>query len=124
MAEHIRMPRTDLADQWEQDLHPDQSARSQDETTAYDFKALHRRLHDMDDGVLKEIPVLSAGTRLEPGAIYINLADQEPREFRAKGDEVADAHHAYVPKNEVDYVVWNLLIGVDNPERLDMGNQT
>jgi hypothetical protein len=30
----------------------------------------------------------------------------------------AGANDRYVPKSEVDYQLWNRLIGIDNPERL------
>jgi hypothetical protein len=29
----------------------------------------------------------------------------------------------YVPKSEIDYQLWNLLIGVDNPERLGRADE-
>jgi hypothetical protein len=32
---------------------------------------------------------------------------------------VADLDHYYVPKEHVDYVLWNLLTGVGTPARLD-----
>ncbi|HEX9987624.1 MAG TPA: hypothetical protein VGE45_03995 [Chloroflexia bacterium] len=85
--------------------------------TAYDVKELHRRLQDFQDDDLKQIPVLPDESRLEQGATYIDLGEDDPQEFTARGDMLAGKHNCYVPKSEVDYQLWNRLIGVDNPER-------
>ena len=90
----------------------------ENEHSPYDIKNIHRRLQDFTDDELKGIPVLPAGTRLEQGATYIDLRDPEPKEFTARADMVAGPSNYYVPKTEVDYQLWNRLIGVDNPERL------
>ncbi len=75
-------------------------------------------LEGLTDDALKAIPVLWPGTRLEQGGVYIDLSDPHRREFKAMGDMVADADHWYVPKDSVDYELWNRLIGISNPERL------
>ncbi|MEA2639513.1 MAG: hypothetical protein QOF51_907 [Chloroflexota bacterium] len=51
--------------------------------TAYDVKAAHRALHNLDDALLKRIPVLPVGTRLKQGATYIDLAQSRRAEFTA-----------------------------------------
>ena len=79
---------------------------------------MHRLLEGITDDGLKQIPVLWDGTRLEQGATYIDLRDPQRREFRATGDMVATPEHWYVPKDAVDYELWNRLVGVSNPERL------
>ncbi len=99
--------------------HPGKTAR-----TAYDVKSLHRRLHDIDDADLKQIPVLPEGTRLAQGGTYLDLADPEGREFTASAQDVAALGTYYVPKNEVPYPLWNRLIGVENPSRLDQPDGT
>lgn len=43
--------------------------------------------------------------------------DPERREFKAMGGQAADENHHYVPKRETDYVLWNRLIGIENPAR-------
>ncbi len=93
--------------------HPEQDSR-----TAYDLKDAHRLLEGITDDGLKQIPVLPEGARLEQGATYIDLRDPQRREFKATGDMAADRDHWYVPKDAVDYELWNRLIGVTNPERL------
>ncbi len=91
--------------------------------TAYDFKGLHRRLQQYPDDELKRIPVMPEGSRLEQGATYIDLASAEPQEFTATGNMQAGPEHCYVPKSEVDYQLWNKLIGVGNPERLGQADE-
>src|SRR5437868_14701865 len=84
--------------------------------TAYDVKGVHDRFQSLGDDELKQIPILPAGTRLEQGATYIDLKEREPKEFTARGEMEAKPTNWFVPKNEVDYQLWNRLIGVDNPE--------
>ena len=112
-----------------EDLHPDPGAGVNDWTqthhahssplTAFDVKDAHDRLQGWEDEDLKQIPVLPAGTRLEQGAVYINLRQPQPAEMMARGDLVAGDGDWYVPKSGVPYWLWNRLIGISNPERLD-----
>lgn len=118
----------DQEDKFTPDLHPTLHAgvndgvkgphpeKEDDIQTAYDIKKLNRRLQEFTDDELKQIPVLPKGTRLEQGATYIDLAHDEPQEFTARGDMVTGKNYC-VPKTEIDYQLWNRLIGVDNPER-------
>jgi len=113
-------------DEWRADLNPgsvEGAHPAKDARTAYDIKDLHQRLHGFNDSELKDVPVLPHDSHLEQGATYIDLYHLVGGEFTARGDERATEHHAYVPKKEVDYPLWNRLIGVDNPERLDTGNR-
>jgi hypothetical protein len=70
------------------------------------------------DNDLKQIKVLPEGERLQQGATYIDLNDLDRGEFTATGNMRAREHNYYVPKDEVHYLLWNLLIGVDNPDQL------
>ena len=90
--------------------------------TAFDVKEAHRWLDGFTDDLLKQIPILPAGSRLEQDASYLDLADPARREFKATGDMEAGPDHLYVPKSEVDYQLWNRLIGVTNPARTGQGN--
>lgn len=103
----------------EQGPHPEKSA-----PTAYDVKGAHDRWRGLEDGELKQIPILPAGGRVEQGAIYIDLRLPHPQEFTATGNMEADREHWYVPKASVPYWIWNRLIGMDNPERLDQADET
>lgn len=114
-------------EEWRRDLNPDPQAgqnrggerhgASTDARTAYEHKDAHRRLGDFGDDELRAIPVVPAGERLQQGAVYIDLRSHDCREFKARGDMEAGPDNIYVAKSNVDYQLWNRLIGVDNPER-------
>jgi len=128
MPEKYFRPDLKHPEPWQQDLNPNALAGQNVDTlgphpelngpTAFDVKAVHRRLHDFSDDQLKSIPVLPAGTRLEQGATYIDLHADEWEEFKALGNMEAGPQNWYVPKSAVHYAIWNRLIGVDNPERV------
>ena len=103
-----------------QGSHPE---KADDVRTAHDIKSLHNRLNDFEDDELKGIPVLPPGTPLEQRATYIDLRESEPKEIKARAGMKAGQKNWYVPKSEVDYVVWNRLIGVTNPARLDQAGE-
>lgn len=116
--------------EWQRDLNPDflagqnLTARNanagKDWRTAYDVKELHRQLGDLlGDGELKQVPVVPLGKRLEQGATYIDLQQEPPIEFTATASMEAKPDNWYVPKAEVDYRIWNRLIGVQEPARLE-----
>ena len=117
-------------EKWRRDLNPEPMAgqnlgtsdpdRERFARTAYDHKDVHDMLQQMDDDILKGIPILAPGARLEQNATYIDLNDLAAGEFTAMADMGAGAANLYVPKNQVDYNIWNRLIGVRNPERLGL----
>lgn len=116
-------------DEWQQDLNPNSEAgqnRGLESSTpevlapnAYDLKEIHRYLSDFADDELKRIKVVPTGTRLRQGATYIDLLDPERKEFTAMGNMEAEPDHWYVAKTEVDYSLWNRLIGIQEPDRID-----
>ncbi len=118
---------------WQADLNPDALAGqnigmlgprpAEDARTAYDLKGLHRRLEGFRDDELKQIPVLAPGSRLEQGATYVDLRADDCHEFKALGGMEAGRDNWYVPKDQVDYQLWNRLIGVQNPERLGRADE-
>jgi hypothetical protein len=128
MSDITGRPGSQHPDEWRRDLNPDSAAgqnhgprgslREKDAPTAYDLKDLHRRMRELPDDELKQIPVVPAGARLEQGATYIDLASGAVEEFTATGQMEAGRGHCYVPKSEVDYELWNRLIGVTDPQRL------
>ena len=63
--------------------------------------------------------IVPEGTRLEQGAVYFDLRHPDQGEFKALGDMSAGPDNYYVPKKETDYVLWNRIMGVETPERLD-----
>ena len=92
---------------------PQESAR-----TAYDIKQVHRKFDHLLDADLKQIRVLPEGSRLQHGATYFDLNHPERGEITATGEMSAEADNWYVAKADTHYNLWNLIIGVDNPDRL------
>ena len=115
-------------EEYQRDLNPNamagqnigvREASPQDRArTAYDIKQMHRKFDHLLDADLKQIRVLPEGSRLEQGATYFDLNHPERGEITATGDLQAEADNWYVAKKETHYNLWNLLIGVDNPDRL------
>ena len=64
------------------------------------------------------VGVLPEGSRLAQGATYFDLNHPERGEITATGEIEAEADNWYVAKADTHYNLWNLLIGVDNPDRL------
>jgi hypothetical protein len=91
--------------------------------SAYDVKDAHRTWRDLSDADLKQLQVLREGTRLRQGAVYFDLNDPDRGEIKALGNMEAGPGNQYVAKDTVPYDVWNALIGVDNPERLDLADE-
>ena len=80
--------------------------------TAFDVKPVHRALDGLNDEELKQIPVLEAGTRLQQGATYLDLARGE---FTATGEMAVGSGQKVVPKDGVHYDTWNKLVGRERP---------
>ena len=92
--------------------HPDVWPRDLDaHQTAFHLRTRGHPVPDLDDEELKQVPLLPQGTRLQRGATYVNLADEEPYEFTVRGYVTAGAGDAFAPKDEVPYEIWNRLIG-------------
>ena len=135
MPGRIAQPGEQHPEEWRRDLNPGalsgQNIGSvapqpgQGAPTAYDLKDIHRgRLRGLSDAELRQIPVLPPGSRLQQGATYLDLRDERPREFTATGNQEVGPDDWYVAKDQVDYQLWNWLIGVDNPGRLGLGNES
>ena len=88
--------------------HPDES-RPADED-----KALHTRLAVLDRAELAQVRVLEPGTQLQQGAIYLDLNDLERRPFKAMGGQEVRTGDRYIAKRDVDYDLWNRLVGEDS----------
>jgi hypothetical protein len=91
--------------------------------SAYDVKDTHRTWRDFSDADLKQLAILPEGTRLQQGAVYLDLNDPRRGEIKAIGTMTAGREHRYVAKDTVPYDLWNALIGVDTPERLGMADE-
>ncbi|HWQ13419.1 MAG TPA: hypothetical protein VNL77_11490 [Roseiflexaceae bacterium] len=127
MTEKQSHPGEQHPEEWRRDLNPEPRAgqnvghpserTDQRARNAYELKAMHRQIPGFSDDELRRIPLVPEGERLQQGATYVDFQDPALREFTARGDMVADPGHFYIPKSEVDYQLWNRLIGVDHPER-------
>jgi hypothetical protein len=91
--------------------------------SAYDVKDMHRLWNGLSDADLKQLPVLPEGTRLEQGAVYFDLNDPNRGEVKALGNMEAGPQNRFVAKSAVPYPLWNALIGVESPERLNVGDE-
>ena len=85
--------------------------------TAFDVKEIHRALHGFTDDDLKQIPILPEGTRLEQGAVYLDLAGDRREEIKATGGMTVERGHYVIPKDRTPYDLWNRLRGAEKPEQ-------
>lgn len=134
MAQDMPGQRPAHPPEWQTDLNPNNLAgqntgaggprAEKNMLNANDLKEAHRLLPDWTDDELKQLPVIPEGSRLEQGATYVDLRDPARRAFTATAGMVAGRHSYCVPKSEVDYMLWNRLIGVEDPARLDQAEQS
>jgi len=85
--------------------HADQSV------PAADDKMLHERLSDLSSAELARLPIVGQGVQLEQGATYLDLNDQARGPFQVVGKQEAGTGDRYVAKKDVDYELWNHLLG-------------
>jgi hypothetical protein len=121
MTEKTGKPTDRQQDEWQQDLNPDPMAGQnfgiagshpeKAALSAYDVKELHQHLKEFTNDELRQITLLPHGSRLEQNATYLDLMDEDRQPFTAMGDMEATPEHWYVPKTEVDYLIWNRLTG-------------
>ena len=67
---------------------------------------------------LKQLRILPIGNRLEQGATDIDLNNLNLGEFKARGDMQVGQNTWLVAKKGVPYELWNRLLGIETPERL------
>jgi hypothetical protein len=87
--------------------------------TAYEVKPVRRRFRAFTDDELKQLHLLPPESRLEQGATYLDLANLDVGEFTATGERRAGPNNWIVAKKTVPYPLWNRLLGVDTPERVE-----
>jgi hypothetical protein len=122
-ADDMAVDQSQVAPLHPEDQRVDPLRLERDARTAYDVKDVHRRLRDLPDSVLQQILVLPEGTHLTPGQTYLDLAAPERGEFVPGADVRAGRDNRFVAKNDVDYQTWNVLLGVDNPERTGQASE-
>ena len=94
------------------------TARDRYTRTAADLKALTEKLTDFTSEELAEIPIVSVGTKLKQGAIYLDLRSPAPVPFTATGEKIAQDVNYFTPKADVPYEIWNRLVEKFEPARL------
>ena len=122
----LQQERTKHSDEWQRDLNPNHLAgqnvglaseqasekiRDEGPKTAFHLRRRGVDFAGVDDGELKQVPVLPEGARLQQGATYVDLCAGRRQEFTATGNMIADPGHGYAPKDRVPYEIWNRLIG-------------
>lgn len=85
--------------------------------SAADFKELHGMFPNFTNDELRQIPVLAAGERLEPGRTYLDLFSLDSGELSPPHGVEVGPDRLFVAKHACDYVLWNRLRGLDNPRR-------
>jgi hypothetical protein len=85
--------------------------------SAYDIKEAHEALRDLNADELRELRVLPPGSPLLENATYLDLCHRERGEFHARAGMVAPEEHWYVLKKDVDYELWNKLLGIHDVRR-------
>ncbi|MBX9623255.1 MAG: hypothetical protein K2X82_05530 [Gemmataceae bacterium] len=84
--------------------------------TAYDSPAAHLLLRDaFSDDELRRVRLVPEGTRLDQGAVYVDLRDPTRAEVKARGDMSVGSGELVVPKAEIGYELWNRLTRPPGP---------
>jgi len=128
-TEHRQSTAAQSQQDFDRDLHPnflagqnigfEGSPGALEGATADHIKKIYKLLPDFKDDELRAIPILPLGTRLEQGATYLDLSQRGLGPFHGQANMEVGPDNYYVPKKALDYVTWNRLIGVTDPERLD-----
>jgi hypothetical protein len=94
------------------------SRRGRHARTAADIKVLTEKLTVLTGEELAEIPIVSVGTRLKQGGVYLDLRSPAPVPFTATAETVAQELNYFTPKAEIPYEIWNRLVEKLGPARL------
>jgi hypothetical protein len=106
-------------DEFQQDLQKQRPITDANVKYAHEYKEIHRLHPGISNEELKRIPVIPEGTELTQGAKYFDLLHPEQGEIDASPGMRANDFNLYVAKTDVDYPLWNRMIGVTDAARLD-----
>ena len=95
---------------------PSQSDRGA--RTAADIKVLTEKLTDFTSDELAQVPIVSVGTQLKQGGVYLDLRSPAPAPFTVTGETIGQEVNYFTPKAEVPYEIWNRLVEKLGPGRL------
>ena len=98
---------------WEVLMSDEESERrpASSRRTAADVVGEHRVLRELPAGLLRDIPLLEQGLRLERRGEYLDLHDPARADFRAEGTEVVKPGQHIVARAAVADEVWRELRG-------------
>lgn len=105
-------PQRQGPDEFGDDLVSEQSRAARDHSSpASDDKQLRTEMPNLDADDLKRLSILTPGTRLDQGSVYVDLNDLERGPFKAMGEPHAGEDTRYVAKRDTDYEMWGRLLG-------------
>lgn len=106
-------PQDQGPDEFADDLVSDRSHAEHDADSipASDDKQLRSEMPDLDADDLKRLSIVTAGTQLDQGSVYVDLNDLGRGPFKAMGDHEANENTRYVAKRDTDYEMWGRLVG-------------
>ena len=106
---------------FDNDLHPHSRAGQNDSPdrnegrSAFDLKELQTPLHallqKLPNQELKQIPVLDTGTRLQEGAVYLDLRNLDGGPFQGMNNREVGADDAFTAKSHLDHEQFAYLTG-------------
>jgi hypothetical protein len=102
------------------DLH----THADESVSAADHKELKRQLPGLTAEELGRLPVLETGVRLEQGGTYLDLDDRGRGPFRSIGARETEPGQHIIAKKDVDYELWNRLVGNDHGTDLAQDEMT
>lgn len=94
-----------------QNIGPESDRPEEHGIRASDLKEARARLPELSADELAELRILPVGSRLEEGAVYLDLLDRSRGEFKAEGSMHAAQGEWLVAKRDVDHELWNRLRG-------------
>jgi len=87
-----------------------------DSVSAAADKDLVAMLPELSGDELDQLPVLTPGTPLEQGSVYLDLNNRAKGPFKAIGGQEVGPKDRFVAKKMTDYQLWNRLTADDTPE--------
>ena len=96
-----------------------QGSHADDSVPASGDKGVMAAHGDLTAEELGRLSILSRGTQLEQGSVYLDLNDMARGPFKAIGGDTAAHDNRYVAKSETDYELWNRLVGQDERVAID-----
>jgi hypothetical protein len=78
---------------------------------AVDDKGVRQELPGFDRDDLKQLSILTVGTPLDQGGVYVDLDDLGRGPFKAMGSQSAGPDNRFVAKRDTDYELWDRLVG-------------